>query len=1368
MLKKTLSVFLVLCLALSTLCMGLGASLAAAEDAENGIYLSDIEWESWAMYGAKSTDANPAYRPSRDSEEHGGKLTIAGKQYDKGLRTHPDPSYPADIVYDISSYGCNVFTAIAGKDSAGGGPGVVQFQVLLDGEMIAQSPLVGPGEIYEFNCSIAGGSKLTLRVTDGGDGLMYDSSAWGNAMIRKDTQEEVQDVNITTYGTPIVCCTDPKGQGNKDIGVICDGVFPELPGSGAQQYDTWGSTSHEGNCYFGMEFNGLCDFTRFVYQTGMHFPDGGWFVSEGLKLQVRQNGEWVDAPGYTVSPELPGNTASEDREGSFAVYTFTFQTAVKADAIRIVGAVGGFTSCAEIAVYATAEPEEPEEPLDPEAGIYLSDIEWESWAMYCAHSTDASPAYRPSRDSEEHGGKITIAGQQYEKGLRTHPDASYPADIVYDISGYDCNVFTATVGKDSAGIVGGAQFQVLLDGEVIAQSDILGPGESHEFRCDIAGGSKLTLRVTDGGDGITGDSVAWGNAMIRKEVVEPKPDPEAGIYLSDIEWESWAMYASKSTDAAPAYTPSRDSEENGGKITIAGQQYDKGLRTHPDPSYPADIVYDISDYGCNLFTATVGKDSAGLIGVVQFQVLLDGELIAQSPLVGPNESNPSYDLACSIAGGSKLTLRVTDGGDGTMADSSAWANAMIRKGTAQEEAQTVIGTIATIGEVTKDNYESKKAAIDIAEAALAVYDKAHGDDSALALITNRQALADAKAAYDKFSTEPDEPFDPKVGIYLSDIEWESWVMIGGKSTDAAPPYTPSRNSEENGGKITIAGKQYDKGLRTHPDNDTPADIVYDISRYECTTFSAVVGKDSAGSMGNVQFIVLLDDKVVAESPLLYPGEDSTIECDITGGSKLTLRVTCGDDGYMGDSSAWGNARIHSNPIVVPDEPRKGWVDTTLDLTVPTGAAYISDMEWESWSMYGATSEDKVPAYEPSFNCNEAGGTLTIAGIEFQKGIRTHVDPSTLLADIVYDISGYEYDLFRAVVGKDSAGPSGNTQFQILVDDVLVVESPILEAGKACMLTVEIAGAKKITLRVRDGRDGIAYDSAGWGNAILYYAPITQANQVVKLIQALPEVDALTIDDQLPLEKAQLAFQNLSSDEKQKVPADLVDKLQALVAKMKGFQELEAVARVVAEQIQALPAKDQLTLRDFDKVKAARAAYEGLTQEQKPYLSESDLAKLTEAEAYLKPLMEAYQTERAAQAQEVIQAIDAIGEITGSNYKEKKELLDAADVALKRYEMLYAGDEEAAGLITNRSTWNDAWEAYQALQNQVKFGDINADGSIDAQDALLALQHSVGLITLTEEQMARADVDGSEQIDAADALLILQRSMDLISQFPVEG
>ena len=64
-----------------------------------------------------------------------------------------------------------------------------------------------------------------------------------------------------------------------------------------------------------------------------------------------------------------------------------------------------------------------------------------------------------------------------------------------------------------------------------------------------------------------------------------------------------------------------------------------------------------------------------------------------------------------------------------------------------------------------------------------------------------------------------------------------------------------------------------------------------------------------------------------------------------------------------------------------------------------------------------------------------------------------------------------------------------------------------------------------------------------------------------------------------------------------------------------------------------------------------------------------------------------------------------------------------------------------------------------------FGDINADGSINASDALLALQHSVQLIRLMGNEALAADVDHNEKIDAGDALLILQHSVKLIDQFP---
>ena len=70
-----------------------------------------------------------------------------------------------------------------------------------------------------------------------------------------------------------------------------------------------------------------------------------------------------------------------------------------------------------------------------------------------------------------------------------------------------------------------------------------------------------------------------------------------------------------------------------------------------------------------------------------------------------------------------------------------------------------------------------------------------------------------------------------------------------------------------------------------------------------------------------------------------------------------------------------------------------------------------------------------------------------------------------------------------------------------------------------------------------------------------------------------------------------------------------------------------------------------------------------------------------------------------------------------------------------------------------------------LPRPVTLGDINDNGSIDATDALLALQHSVQLTTLEGDRFTAADVNRNGTVDASDALLILQHSVDLIDEFP---
>ncbi len=63
------------------------------------------------------------------------------------------------------------------------------------------------------------------------------------------------------------------------------------------------------------------------------------------------------------------------------------------------------------------------------------------------------------------------------------------------------------------------------------------------------------------------------------------------------------------------------------------------------------------------------------------------------------------------------------------------------------------------------------------------------------------------------------------------------------------------------------------------------------------------------------------------------------------------------------------------------------------------------------------------------------------------------------------------------------------------------------------------------------------------------------------------------------------------------------------------------------------------------------------------------------------------------------------------------------------------------------------------------GDVNGDAVINNIDAMLVLQHSVGLIDDTKINVSVADVNGDKTINNIDAMLILQYSVGLIETFP---
>ena len=73
----------------------------------------------------------------------------------------------------------------------------------------------------------------------------------------------------------------------------------------------------------------------------------------------------------------------------------------------------------------------------------------------------------------------------------------------------------------------------------------------------------------------------------------------------------------------------------------------------------------------------------------------------------------------------------------------------------------------------------------------------------------------------------------------------------------------------------------------------------------------------------------------------------------------------------------------------------------------------------------------------------------------------------------------------------------------------------------------------------------------------------------------------------------------------------------------------------------------------------------------------------------------------------------------------------------------------------------------ASMEKMLIGDINYDRSINANDALLSLQHSVKLLELEGDAVSAADVNADGKIDSSDALLILQYSVQIIKVFPAK-
>ena len=289
---------------------------------------------------------------------------------------------------------------------------------------------------------------------------------------------------------------------------------------------------------------------------------------------------------------------------------------------------------------------------------------------------------------------------------------------------------------------------------------------------------------------------------------------------------------------------------------------------------------------------------------------------------------------------------------------------------------------------------------------------------------------------------------------LSDLSWTS------ASSGYGPIELNKSNNTSAGGDgqtLTIGSATFAKGLGVHANSQ----IVYALDG-ACTVFKAQVGVDAeVGSRGSIVFQVwdgtsrLLYDSGVRRGGM----QAAPVNVSVSGVQNLRLVVTDAGDGISYDHADWGNAAV------------------TCSAAQPSGETFLSNLTpTAATNGYGPyelrTSNGERPAGD--------GHKITIAGSTFNDGLGVHAG-----SQLIYLLGG-QCSAFSASLGVDDEvlyKGKGSVTFQVLGDDTLLYDSGKMVSGDpARAVNLNVAGKQRLTLRVGDAGDGVAYDHADWADA----------------------------------------------------------------------------------------------------------------------------------------------------------------------------------------------------------------------------------------------------------------------------------------------
>lgn len=120
---------------------------------------------------------------------------------------------------------------------------------------------------------------------------------------------------------------------------------------------------------------------------------------------------------------------------------------------------------------------------------------------------------------------------------------------------------------------------------------------------------------------------------------------------------------------------------------------------------------------------------------------------------------------------------------------------------------------------------------------------------------------------------------------------------------------------------------------------------------------------------------------------------------------------------------------------------------------------------------------------PQRNKSVDGHYLEIAGVRYERGIGTHA-----VSRFTIDLGGKALEFHARCGIDDEATRSGSVAFQVWLDGKRIVSTHVLRKGALGSITATLAGAKRMTLVVTDGGDGIDNDHADWIEPVISVMP----------------------------------------------------------------------------------------------------------------------------------------------------------------------------------------------------------------------------------------------------------------------------------------